>query len=292
VNSPDWRLAPKDIPSLRLKTASLTWGDWTVANVSARTEWHPRGMVLSEFRVDDAAVRITGKGSWLQRSWQQREDSDVSFTVSSDNIGDLLARLGYPRFVDGSELSASANWNWPGEPYSFSWNSVDGSSSITLGQGVISDISPGTGGRLLGLFNLLQLPKRLSLDFEDVYGKGFVFDSVKGHYVIAGGEAVTQDTEILASAADIDMMGSVGLQNRNYDLVTMVRPHATGATFTGGYLAGGVIVGTGLVLLQELFGLDLLGQDIYSIKGSWDSPVVKQIVESTAHSQDDLDDDF
>jgi uncharacterized protein YhdP len=288
----DWHLAPEDIPSLQLKTASLSWGDWTVANVSAQTEWNPRGMVLSEFSVDDAAVRISGKGSWLRRSRQQRANTDVSFTVSSANIGDLLVKLGYPRFVDGSKLSASANWNWPGEPYSFAWNSVDGSSSIALDQGVISDISPGTGGRLLGLFNLLQLPKRLSLDFRDVYRKGFVFDSVKGDYVISGGEAVTQDTEILASAADINMMGSIGLEDQDYDLVTMVRPHATGATFTGGYLAGGVIVGTGLVLLQEIFGLHLFGQDIYSIKGSWENPVVKQIAASPTRDKDEFDDDF
>ena len=288
----DWHLAPEDIPSLQLKTASLTWGDWTVANVSAQTEWNPRGMVLSEFSVDDAAVRISGKGSWLRRSRQQRANTDVSFTVSSANIGDLLVKLGYPRFVDGSKLSASANWNWPGEPYSFAWNSVDGSSSIALDQGVISDINPGTGGRLLGLFNMLQLPKRLSLDFRDVYRKGFVFDSVKGDYVISDGEAVTQDTEILASAADINMMGSIGLEDQDYDLVTMVRPHATGATFTGGYLAGGVIVGTGLVLLQEIFGLHLFGQDIYSIKGSWENPVVKQIAASPTRDQDEFDDDF
>lgn len=292
AQSSDGRLAPEDIPSLRLKTDTLTWQDWTVANVAAQTERHPRGLVISEFSVDDAAMKISGKGSWLRRSWQQRTDSDISFSVSSANIGDLLARLGYPRFVDGSVLSAQAHWNWPGEPYSFAWDSVGGSSRIALDQGVISDISPGTGGRLLGLFNLLHLPKRLSLDFADVYKKGFVFDSVKGSYVISTGEAVTQDTEILAAAADIKMMGSIGLDDQDYDLVTMVRPHATAATFTGGYLAGGVIVGTGLVLLQEIFGLDLFGQDLYTIKGSWENPEIKQISESTARSEDEFDDDY
>lgn len=287
-----WSLAPEAIPSLKLKTASLTWDNWTIANVSALTEWHPRGMVISELRVDDAAVNISGKGNWLRRSWQQQTESDISLDVSSSNIGDLLARLGYPRYVDGSDLSAKVNWNWKGAPYSFDWGLVEGSSSIALDQGVISDISPGTGGRLLGLFNLLHLPKRLSLDFEDVYKKGFVFDSVKGSYVLANGEAVTQDTEILASAADITMMGSIGLDDQDYDLVTMVRPHATAAAFTGGYLAGGVIVGTGLVLLQEIFGLDLLGQDLYTIKGSWVNPEVKQIVDSTPRSENEFDDDF
>jgi uncharacterized protein YhdP len=293
AQSTDLRLTPENIPSLQLKTASLSWGNLTVANVSAQTQWHPRGMVISQLSVDDPEVKISGKGSWLRRSWQQQADTDISFTVNSADIGDLLARLGYPRFVDGSTLGVSANWNWKGEPYSFSWGSLDGSTSIELGQGVISDISPGTGGRLLGLFNLLQLPKRLSLDFEDVYRKGFVFDSVKGNYVIGNGEAVTQDTEILASAADITMMGSVGVEDRDYDLVTMVRPHATGATFTGGYLAGGVIVGTGLVLLQELFGLDLFGQDLYAITGSWENPEVKPLLEkSTTSSESELDDDF
>ena len=79
---------------------------------------------------------------------------------------------------------------------------------------MVTEVDPGAGGRFLGLFNLLHLPKRLGLDFADVYKKGFVFDSLKGTYVFGGGDAITQDTEISASAADLTMLGRIGVADQ------------------------------------------------------------------------------
>ena len=86
-------------------------------------------------------------------------------------------------------MQAALHWRWPGAPYSFSWESLSGKTSVELDKGIISDIEPGAGGRFLGLFNLLYLPKRLGLDFADVYKKGFGFESVTGTYVFDGGDA-------------------------------------------------------------------------------------------------------
>ena len=154
------------------------------------------------------------------------------------------------------------------------------------------DIDPGAGGRFLGLFNLIHLPKRLSLDFADVYKKGFVFDSIRGTYVFGGGDAITQDTEIRASAADMTMMGRIGVADQDYDLVAIVRPHSSVATFAGGTLVAGPTIGVGLVLLQEIFGLDLLGKDLYAITGTWDSPVINKVTSDDDEEPEDLFDEF
>lgn len=190
-------------------------------------------------------------------------------------------------------MVATLHWRWPGAPYRFNWESLSGNSTIEFEKGVLTDIDPGTGGRFLGLFNLLHLPKRLSLDFKDVYKDGFVFDAIKGTYVFGSGDAITQDTEISASAADLTMMGRIGMADQDYDLVAIVTPQSSVATFAGGALVAGPTIGVGLMLLQEIFGLDLLGQEIYTIVGGWDHPVVKQISSDTeAERPEDVFDDF
>ena len=176
-----------------------------------------------------------------------------------------------------SKLTSTSDWNWQGEPYSFSWDKVKGSSTVELSEGVMQEIDPGTGGRILGLFNVLQLPKRFLGDFGDVYKDGFAFDNVTGDFAFEAGNATTSRVDITAAAANMKMFGRIGMQKRDYDLNILVKPHSTAATFTGGTLAGGPVVGAALVVIQELFGIDKMSYDKYTITGLWDNPVVKQI---------------
>ncbi len=287
-----WNLKASNIPSLRVKTKTLVWRDWRLRDVKFETDHHPRGMVINNISINDPHLLVSGKGSWLRRSWRLDEETTFSFKLSSPNVGDMLQHLGYSRYVDKSKMQATLHWQWPGAPYKFSWGALSGKMSVDFEEGVVSDIDPGAGGRFLGLFNLLHLPKRLSLDFADVYKKGFVFDSITGTYIFGGGDAVTQDVEIRASAADLTMMGRIGVEDQDYDLVAIVRPHSSVATFAGGTLVAGPTIGLGLVLLQEIFGLDLLGKDIHKIQGPWSDPVVTNISGETEDESEDLFNDF
>ena len=287
-----WKLKASSIPSLTVKADDFEWFDWKLSNVSFTADHHPRGLVINEIRIDDPRLQVTGKGSWLRRSWRLDEETTFSFKLSSPNMGDTLEQLGYSRYVDRSKVQATLHWHWPGAPYRFSWEALSGNTSVEMDQGIIADVEPGAGGRFLGLFNLLHLPKRLGLDFADVYKKGFVFDSVKGTYIFGSGDAVTQDTEITASAADLTMMGRIGVADQDYDLVTVVRPHSSVATFAGGTLVAGPTIGVGLAILQEIFGFDLLGKDVYTIEGPWSEPVIKKITSDADDESEDLFDDF
>ena len=48
---------------------------------------------------------------------------------------------------------------------------------LTLNLGFFKKIDPGVG-KLLGIFSLQSIPKRLLLDFSDVYKEGFYFDKL------------------------------------------------------------------------------------------------------------------
>ena len=129
----------------------------------------------------------------------------------------------------------------------------------------------------MGLFNILELPKRVSLDFGDVYKDGFAFNKVSGKFKLENGDAYTKQIDVKAAAANVRIFGRIGMQEQDYDLNVLVKPHSKGAAFTGGTILGGPIVGAGIVLLQNIFKLDELAYDKYTITNSWESPVITQV---------------
>ena len=54
--------------------------------------------------------------------------------------------------------------------------------------------------------------------------------------------------DVSASAADINMFGSIDLLNQDYGLLMRVKPHTDTLTFAGGALLGGVVI-----TLQQMF---------------------------------------
>jgi len=156
--------------------------------------------------------------------------------------------------------------------------------------GEIIEVNPGTGGRLLGLLNIFRLTNRLAFDFDDVYRKGFSFDSINGDFEFLNGAGSMKKFEVSAPAADMTMFGSIGMVKHDYGLLMRVKPHTDTLTFAGGALLGGVVVGAGLALVQKVFELGVIGHNVYSITGTWDDPVIEKIVEKTADTNED--DDF
>ena len=50
--------------------------------------------------------------------------------------------------------------------------SLDGEVQVRIGSGQLAEVKPGAG-RVFGLMSIAALPRRLALDFRDVFGKGF-----------------------------------------------------------------------------------------------------------------------
>jgi uncharacterized protein YhdP len=164
---------------------------------------------------------------------------------------------------------------------------MEGKTTFVMENGEILEVDPGAGGRLLGLLNIFKLTNRLALDFDDITRDGFAFDKITGDFEFVNGDGSLRNFDVSAPAADINMFGSIGLLDQDYDLLMRVKPHTDTLTFAGGALLGGVVVGAGLALIQKVFDLSVIGHNVYSITGSWDDPIVEQIVEKS----EDLDSD-
>ena len=271
-------LKPTFFPSLNFTTKVLLWNDWKFSNARLETSWHSHGMLINSVSLQGPSLQIHGRGSWLT-SWQNKHESNFKFFVNSSDFGHTLSALNLSNNMKRCEQSATVDWQWFDEPYRFSWQTVQGSSHFKMKDGVVTELDPGAGGRIVGLFNVFKLFDRLTLDFKDVAGKGFAFDLIEGDFKFSNGLALSNNIEVSAAAADMKLNGKIGMVNKDYNLNMQVKPHSSEAFFTGGALAGGPILGAGLVLINKLLGLEERSYDEYKITGSWEDPKVKQMGE-------------
>jgi uncharacterized protein YhdP len=282
-------LHPSDFPPLDWRVKKLLWDDWVFTDVILETDWHEHGMLINKFALKGPAMTFDARGTWLTL-WNGSNETTLEGNTRSSNCGTTLVGLGYAKSLDRCTFKESFSATWPAEPFAMSWDKLKGKSSFKLKDGEILDVDPGAGGRLLGLLNVFKLTNRLAFNFDDVTRKGFSFDSIKGDFIFVDGEGSLKDVVVSASAADMSMFGSIGLVKHDYGLLVEVKPHTDTLTFAGGALLGGVVIGAGLAIVQKVFDINLIGNDVYSITGSWENPKIEKIVEKTSANADD--DDF
>ena len=139
-------------------------------------------------------------------------------------------------------------------------------------------VQPGAG-RVLGLFSVAALPRRLALDFKDLTEKGLAFDSVQGDFELRDGNAFTSNLLLRGPAAEIGIAGRTGLATRDYDQTAVVTGNLGASLPVAGALAGGPAVGAALLLFSQVFKEPLKGitRGYYRITGPWDNPTVERV---------------
>jgi len=136
------------------------------------------------------------------------------------------------------------------------------------------------------VLSLQALPRRITLDFRDVFSEGFAFDRITGDARITGGVMSTETLEMRGPAAQVTIRGRIDLARETQDLAVRVKP-ALSATVSAGtamlLLAANPLVaaavGAGALLAQNVMNnpLDQIFSYDYRITGSWSDPVVEQV---------------
>jgi uncharacterized protein YhdP len=158
---------------------------------------------------------------------------------------------------------------------------IDGKLHLVIKDGQLLNVKPGAG-RVFGLVSLHTLPRRLSLDFSDLFKKGYAFDRVEGNFVLSDGDAYTSDLFIEGPAARIDISGRIGLADEDYDELITVVPHVSSSLPIAGAIAGGPVVGAAILLAEHLLGDELekhtkFAHKQYTVTGPWADPVYTEV---------------
>ncbi len=272
----DVGVAPSSLPPLHVWVGDLRFGAARLGQ--ARLESWPtaQGMHIDMLRTRSESVHMAASGDWNGTATDS--STHMSFTFTAENLGKMLDAFGFEGLISGGETRAHMDATWPGAPSSFELANVEGTLEVNIGRGRIPEVKPGMG-RLFGLMSIAELPRRLSLDFGDVFGKGFGFDSIKGSFRFHDGNAWTRDLRVEGSSADISVSGRVGFRKHDYDQYVLAIPHiGNSLPIVGAVVAGPVGAAAGLAV-QGLLGkgLNKAASARYHITGSWDQPEIELV---------------
>nr|WP_275690443.1 YhdP family protein [Luteibacter yeojuensis] len=279
ANPPDANeagVAPSSLPPLHLHVSDMRLGNARLGEARLETWPTDEGMHIDQLRAQSKNVQITASGDW--NGDEKRSRTHLAIDFNSEDVARMFDALGFAGILQGGRTSARLDATWPGGPSALALANMDGTLKVDLANGRILEVQPGVG-RLFGLVSVTELPRRLSLDFGDVLGKGFGFDSIKGDFRFAGGNATTQNLKIRAPAAEITITGRAGLKARDYDQEVLIVPHVGNSLPVVGALAGGPVGAAAGLAVQGILGkgLNQAARKRYHVTGSWDKPVFTPI---------------
>lgn len=243
-----------------------------------RIEAYPtkEGFRFASVEAHSPDFTLNARGDWLKTASGPRSDFDIVMT--SESLGSLMSALNISSVLEGGQTLVRYDASWPGTPAAFALERLNGEMSFSVIDGTIVNADAGAG-RMVGLMSIAALPRRLALDFRDVFGTGFIFDEAAGTVTLENGTAYTDDMVLKSTAATMEIRGSSDLEEKGFDYILSIKPGVGQALPVIGALAagpGGAAAGLALQgLLQKSLGE--AAEARYSITGSWESPAVVPI---------------
>lgn len=238
----------------------------------------------ADWRVDrlllaNEAGQLEANGAWRVAGRQQQTKLDV--VVDAKDPGALLARFGYAEGLKGAPARIDGQLAWSGAPHEFDFNTLNGTFRIKVGPGRFTKLEPGPG-KLLGVLSLQALPRRVTLDYSDVFSDGLAFDDITGNVRIANGVMSTTDLKLVGPSAKVDISGETDLSKETQRLTVRVQPSLSASVSAGAallFLANplvGAVVGAGSLFAQALLQdpVEKIFRYEYTVTGGWSDPIV------------------
>ena len=235
-------------------------------------EWRINKLIVTN---PDAILKASGKWTSIAA------DSQSAMTVDLEIIdaGRLLDRFGFEKMLKAGKGNIDGELFWKGAPYSFDLPTLSGNLSMKLANGQFLKVEPGVS-KLLGVMSLQALPRRLTLDFRDVFSEGFAFDGIASTANISRGVIKTDSFKMRGTSSVILMDGTVDLKDETQNLNVVVIPEMNAGAASVAYgLAVNPIIGLGSFLAQFLLKnpLSQAFTQEYQITGPWKDPAIKKI---------------
>ena len=279
------KLTPGDIPNLHLTIQKFTYGDVDVGQVILDSKSTQTNLQIESYKVISPSYEFNVKGNWLEANATSHTDVRADLTIK--DLGKGLAQWHIKPVVEAHKGGVSFMGGWPGGVIDFSLSKVAGQIQIDIKNGRITDLGSATEeklglGKLLSIFSLQTIPRRLSLDFSDLSKNGYSFDQFKGNFQLKQGVMSTQDSEMDGPVAFVSMKGDLDVVKQLCFLDIFVSPHVMAslpvvATIAGGPV--GPIAGIATWVAIKIINKSMLKVTgyTYKVSGPWMDPVVKQL---------------
>ncbi|TXT36506.1 MAG: hypothetical protein FD135_4229 [Comamonadaceae bacterium] len=245
---------------------------------------------LHKFNLSVPEATLTANGQWARSSapdamagstpsaMADRRRTVLNFKLDVADGGALLTRLGMKDVVRQASGKLEGQVAWLGSPLKLDYPTLGGAFTVNIASGQFLKADPGIA-KLLGVLSLQSLPRRLTLDFRDVFSEGFAFDFLRGDVSVEHGMARTNNLQMKGVNAAVLMEGQADIARETQDLKVVVVPEINAGTAS---LIASVInpaVGLGSFLAQVFLRRPLIESNTRElhVTGSWTDPQVAQV---------------
>ncbi len=237
------------------------------------------GFILDNIAIKNDNLLVTGAVELIKKTEQLHNYSTtVDAQLKSQNTKALMEEFGFQGILSSKNLTIDLDLFWPYIPSSDGVFDANGTVKVNIKDGQITAIDP-IAGKVLGLLSIAELPKRLVLDFSDIFKKGLSFNRLSGEFQFKQGSAYTCNLAMEGTSVDIVLVGVTDMIGETYDQLAIVRPLLSDALPMGGAVFGGPGVAAAVYLFTKLLRKPLknIGVSYYSIGGTWDNPTIEKI---------------
>jgi uncharacterized protein YhdP len=270
------QIDPRQLPGLQLHSDEFAVGPRQLGRLDAEILSDPLGLKLASFESSSDSFSAQGSGGWFVGT--DGDTTRFSVTVSSTDLAKTFAALGFDPIIEGKSAEVTASVHWPGPPSGDWMQHVGGDVAVKAEKGSLIDVQPGAG-RVVGLLSLSALPRRLALDFRDVFNRGLTYDDITADFVLVDGNAYTDNLKLTGPVAEIGVIGRTGLRDKDYHQQAVVTAEPGKVLPTVGALLGGPGVGAALLIFTRIFKKPLagIGRASYCVTGTWAEPMVERL---------------
>jgi uncharacterized protein (TIGR02099 family) len=269
------RLEPEDMPAMDIQVEEFKLGGQSMGRLEAFVHGIPKGLAIDQLNLihKDSIVSMSGV-------WNDSGKGETRMKMNADirNAGQMLDRFGYGNVLKRGAALIHGEVSWQGSPADFAFGTLAGTLNLTAKGGQFTKVEPGAG-KLLGVLSLQSLPRRLTLDFRDVFSEGFAFDQISSTMQLAKGTVYTNDFLMKGPAATVKMSGLAKLQDESVKLRVKIIPKLSEGVAVAGALLGGPVAGLGALMMQKALK-DPIEEAIsyeYMVDGGWDDPNVTKL---------------
>ena len=261
-------LDPRTLPAVSFSTRHFILGERDLGHVSFTTAPSERGLEIERLTVRADAFEGEATGSWSLAD--AGHVTNFASRMYGVELGRMLESLGFDgNAVSGGTTDISLRGSWTGAPADFALERLTGVMHFLSTDGRLTQFEPGVTGHVFGLLTITSLPRRLILDFGDLFKDGFGYDRIEGSFAIEQGNAYTDDLHMESDTARFEVVGRTGLADKDYDqLVTIIPKVSSSLPLVPIWIAQ-------KILDRNIFDKAFAYQ--YTIAGTWDEPEIELV---------------
>jgi uncharacterized protein YhdP len=264
----------KDLPAVDIVAETFTHRGRKLGRVEVQARHEGKDWRIDKVAVTNPDSSLSGTGLWKPGEGSR---TSLDFKLEVSDAGVFLERFGYAEALKGGRGKLEGPISWNGDPLTLDYATLSGKLQMQVEDGQFLQIEPGIG-KLVSLMSLQMLPRRIALDFRDVFSKGFQFDRIASSMAIERGVMAVNEFHMRGPAADVNMTGNIDLSFETQNLNVKVIPQLgdTASTVMG---LVNPVVGVATLIAGRIFKnpLGKLFAYDYIITGTWTDPKIEKL---------------